>query len=61
MKKFIKTLTTVFAEKYFSIIGLLWLFVALAYINRPEFWTILGGGVLFTGIQAIIDEIKLSK
>lgn len=61
MKKLLKTLTTTFAERYFSIIGLLWLVISLAYINRPEFWTILGGGVLFTGIQAIIDEIKLRK
>jgi len=31
------------------------------YIGEPHFWTVLGFAILFTGIQNVINEIKLNS
>jgi hypothetical protein len=36
--------------------GFLWIFASFAYIGDPEFWTVLGFGTVFTGIQSIIEK-----
>ena len=54
-----RSLLNVFVERYFSLLGLLWICVAFFYVGEPEFWTIVGFGTLFTGVQSIISEIKL--
>ena len=55
--KIIKTLT----DQWFSFIGLFWMGASFIYIGKPQFWSILGFAILFTGVQSIINEIKLNK
>lgn len=68
MKKVLNALTSgitllgkAFFNQYFYAIGLLWMFASFLYIGKPQFWTVLGFGIIFTGVQNIINEIKLSK
>tara|TARA_B110001450_G_scaffold225816_1_gene224230 strand:+ start:1287 stop:1496 length:210 start_codon:yes stop_codon:yes gene_type:complete len=57
----LKLVTTAFLNQYFYAIGLLWMFASFLYIGKPQFWTVLGFGIIFTGVQNIINEIKLNK
>jgi 1,4-dihydroxy-2-naphthoate octaprenyltransferase len=45
-----------FSNHYFRLIGLLWIFASFVYIGDPRFWTILGFGVIFTGIQSLLEK-----
>ena len=48
-------------SQWFYLIGLLWMFASFLYIGKPQFWTVLGFGIIFTGVQNIINEIKLKN
>ena len=55
MKKVLNTLTSgltlvskAFFNQYFYAIGLLWMFASFLYIGKPQFWTVLGFGIIFT-------------
>lgn len=48
-------------NQWFSFIGLLWMFASFIYIGEPQFWTVLGFGIMFTGVQTIVDQIKLKN
>ena len=68
MAKFLKTVTTgykqtfrVISDQWFSVIGLIWMFASFLYIGEPQFWTVLGFAILFTGVQNVINEIKLNS
>lgn len=68
MNKFLKkagsvlsAMWTAFSNQYFQLLGLVWIFCSFIYIGKPQFWVVLGFGVLFTGIQQIINEIKLTQ
>ncbi len=68
MKKFLNTLTNglksivaSLIDQWFYAIGLLWMFASFLYVGEPHFWTVLGFGIIFTGVQNIVNEIKLSK
>jgi len=61
MTKFFNTLKLNFKfliNQWFSFIGLLWMGASFIYIGKPQFWTVLGFAILFTGVQNIINEIK---
>lgn len=48
-------------DQWFYVIGLLWMFASFLYIGKPQFWIVLGFGIIFTGVQNIINEIKLKN
>lgn len=48
-------------NQWFYVIGLLWMFASFLYIGKPQFWIVLGFGIIFTGVQNIINEIKLNS
>ena len=48
-------------DQWFYILGLLWILISFMYIGKPQFWIILGFGTIFTGVQNIINEIKLKN
>tara|TARA_B100000212_G_scaffold286678_1_gene227396 strand:+ start:602 stop:808 length:207 start_codon:yes stop_codon:yes gene_type:complete len=48
-------------NQWFYVIGLLWMGASFIYIGEPHFWTVLGFAILFTGIQNVINEIKLNS
>ena len=48
-------------NQWFYVIGLLWMFAAMLYVGEPHFWNVLGFAILFTGVQNIINEIKLNS
>lgn len=48
-------------NQWFYVIGLLWMGASFLYIGEPHFWTVLGFAILFTGVQNIINEIKLNS
>lgn len=59
MKKLLSILNSIgngFGKHYFRLMGLLWIFASFAYIGDPRFWTILGFGTVFTGIQSLIEK-----
>ena len=64
MTKFLNTLKSNFkflTSQWFSFIGLLWMGVSFIYIGKAQFWIVLGFAILFTGIQNIINEIRLKN
>jgi len=48
-------------HQWFYVIGLLWMGASFLYIGEPHFWNVLGFAILFTGIQNVINEIKLNS
>tara|TARA_B100000963_G_scaffold321967_1_gene305682 strand:- start:653 stop:862 length:210 start_codon:yes stop_codon:yes gene_type:complete len=48
-------------NQWFYVIGLLWMGISFIYIGEPHFWTVLGFAIIFTGIQNVINEIKLNS
>ena len=59
MKKVLSILKSIvrgLSNQYFRLMGLLWIFASFMYIGDPEFWTVLGFGTVFTGIQIIIEK-----
>jgi hypothetical protein len=68
MTKFLKTATSVITQnlksvidQWFYLIGLFWMGASFLYIGEPHFWNVLGFAILFTGVQGIINEIKLKN
>ena len=68
MTKFLKTVASVItstlksaADQYFYLIGIIWMGASFLYIGEPHFWIVLGFAILFTGVQGIINEIKLKQ
>lgn len=68
MTKFLKTAKTglitalnSISNQYFYLIGLFWMGASFLYIGEPHFWNVCGFAILFTGVQSIINEIKLNK
>ena len=68
MTKFLKTVQTGFtttlkaiSDQWFYVIGLTWMFASFLYIGEPQFWVVLGFAILFTGVQNLINEIKLNS
>jgi hypothetical protein len=68
MTKFLKTATSVLTstlksavDQYFYLIGIIWMGASFIYIGEPQFWNVLGFAIIFTGVQSIINEIKLKK
>jgi len=64
MKKFlnkVKSILNTISDQWFYLIGLLWMFASFSYTGRPQFWVVLGFGIIFTGVQNIINEIKLKR
>jgi hypothetical protein len=68
MTKFLKTATSVITQnlksvidQWFYLIGLFWMGASFLYIGEPHFWNVLGFAILFTGVQGIINEIKLKQ
>jgi hypothetical protein len=68
MTKFFKTAKSVIssilksaADQYFYLIGIIWMAASFLYIGEPHFWNVLGFAIIFTGVQGIINEIKLKK
>ena len=68
MTKFLKTAKTGLirtlnhiSDQWFYVIGLLWMGASFLYIGEPHFWNVLGFAILFTGVQGIINEIKLNR
>tara|TARA_B110000285_G_C15130997_1_gene623575 strand:+ start:1223 stop:1426 length:204 start_codon:yes stop_codon:yes gene_type:complete len=66
MTKFLKTVISglqmvakSILSQWLHFMGLLWMFASFLYISEPEFWTVLGFGIIFTGIQNITNELKL--
>ena len=58
--KFTQTLKSI-TDQWYSVIGIVWMFCSFIYIGEPQFWTVLGFAILFTGVQGIINEIKLNN
>ena len=61
MTKFLnkaKTFLNLLSNQWFYLIGILWMFASFLYIGKPHFWIVLGFGIMFTGVQNIINEIK---
>ncbi len=56
----VKIILKVLGQQYFYVLGILWMLASFLYIGEPQFWNVLGFGVIFTGIQSIINEIKLN-
>lgn len=59
MKKVLSILKSIvrgLSNQYFRLMGLLWIFASFMYIGDPEFWTILGFSVIFTGIQSLLEK-----
>lgn len=48
-------------NQWFYVIGLLWMGASFLYIGEPHFWNVLGFAIIFTGIQNLINEIKLNS
>ena len=48
-------------NQWFYVIGLFWMGASFLYIGEPHFWNVLGFAILFTGVQGIINEIKLNR
>lgn len=61
LKSGLNLIATGFTQQYFYFIGLLWMFISFAYVGESQFWNILGFGIIFTGVQNIINEIKLNS
>jgi 1,4-dihydroxy-2-naphthoate octaprenyltransferase len=64
MTKFLNTAKSILKsalDQYFYLIGIIWMFASFLYIGKPNFWVVLGFGIIFTGVQNIINEIKLKK
>jgi 1,4-dihydroxy-2-naphthoate octaprenyltransferase len=64
MTKFLNTAKSILksaSDQYFYLIGIIWMFASFLYIGKPHFWVVLGFGIIFTGVQNIINEIKLKK
>tara|TARA_B100000768_G_scaffold55725_1_gene54236 strand:- start:281 stop:493 length:213 start_codon:yes stop_codon:yes gene_type:complete len=68
MTKFFKTAKSVISsilksavDQYFYLIGIIWMAASFLYIGEPHFWNVLGFAIIFTGVQGIINEIKLKK
>lgn len=61
LKSGLNLVATGFINQYFYFIGLLWMLFSFAYVGSDKFWTVLGFGILFTGVQSIINEIKLNS
>jgi len=61
LKAGLNLVTSSFVNQYFYFIGLLWMLVSFVYVGKDQFWTILGFGIIFTGVQSIINEIKLNS
>ena len=64
MKKFLNTAKSILntiSDQWFYLIGLLWMFASCMYVGKPQFWIVLGFGIIFTGVQNIINEIKLKR
>jgi hypothetical protein len=68
MTKFLKTATSVITQnlksvidQWFYLIGLFWMGASFLYLGEPHFWNVLGFAILFTGVQGIINEIKLKN
>jgi len=59
MKKVLSILKSIvkgLSNQYFRLMGFLWIFASFMYIGDPVFWTVLGFGTVFTGIQSIIEK-----
>ena len=64
MKKFLNTAKSILntiSDQWFYLIGLFWMFASFIYIGKPQFWIVLGFGIIFTGVQNIINESKLKR
>ena len=68
MTKFLKTVQTglikmlrAVSDQWFYVIGLIWMVASFLYIGEPQFWVVLGFAILFTGVQNVINEIKLNS
>ena len=68
MTKYLKTAASVITQtlksaidQWFYLIGLFWMGASFLYIGEPHFWNVLGFAILFTGVQGIINEIKLKN
>jgi len=68
MKKFLKAATSVVksilksaSDQYFYLIGIIWMVASFLYVGEPQFWNVLGFAIIFTGVQGIINEIKLKN
>ncbi len=48
-------------NQWFYVIGLLWMGASFLYIGEPHFWNVLCFAIIFTGIQNLINEIKLNS
>ena len=61
LKSGLTLLASSISNQYFYFIGLLWMVISFMYIGKTQFWTILGFAILFTGVQSLINEIKLNR
>jgi hypothetical protein len=61
LKSVLTQLASGISNQYFYFIGLLWMIISFMYIGKTQFWTILGFAILFTGVQNLINEIKLNR
>jgi len=64
MKKFLNTAKSILksaSDQSFYLLGIIWMFASFLYIGKPQFWVVLGFGIIFTGVQNIINEIKLKR
>lgn len=57
----LETIGSAFRQQYFLLLGILWMFISFIYVGDSRFWTILGFGTVFTGIQSVINELKLKQ
>ena len=57
----LQTIGAAFLNQFYYLLGIIWMFASFAYLGEPKFWVILGFGTIFTGIQSIINELKLAK
>lgn len=61
LKAGLNLVTRAIIDQWFYVIGLFWMFASFLYIGKPQFWIVLGFGIIFTGVQNIINEIKLKN
>lgn len=57
----LEAIGSTFRQHFFLMLGLLWMFISFIYVGDPRFWTVLGFGTVFVGIQSIINELKLKQ
>ena len=64
MKKFLNTAKSILNTAFRSVLLSNWSIMDVRiflYIGKPQFWVVLGFGIIFTGVQNIINEIKLKR